>query len=161
MGRDAELARLVRMVESGEPSALLVTGDAGAGRSALLGHAARHARDLGMTVLEGQGDGVPFGCLNQVLLPLLDGLDERERAGLRPVLELDADAPSPPAGVAAAVLRLLAARFATRPGLLVVDDLHLADPRSLHVLRFVAQRGGHLGFRTLAAAGHACADGLG
>ncbi|WP_051467656.1 helix-turn-helix transcriptional regulator [Actinomadura oligospora] len=162
LGRQAELDRVLRVVEDGEPPALLVTGEVGVGKSELLGQAARHARDQGMTVLEGQGDGVPYGCLNQALHPLLDDLDQRQRAELGPVLDLGADAaPVPPTAVGTAVLRLLASRFAARPGLLVIDDLHLVDRHSLHVLSFVVRRGAHAGVRTLAAGGPGSADRLG
>ncbi|MEV5574346.1 LuxR family transcriptional regulator [Spirillospora sp. NPDC052269] len=161
LGRRAELDRVLRVVELGEPPALLVTGEVGTGKSELLGQAARHARDQGMLVLEGQGDGVPFGCLNQALHPLLDDLGERDRADLGPVLDVGADAAFPPAAVGTAVLRLLASRFATRPGLLVVDDLHLVDRHSLHVLDFVVRRGAHAGVRALAAGAPGSADRLG
>src|SRR5260370_33051314 len=67
VGRDGELGRLLTLLddaEAGRSVAALVSGDAGVGKSRLVGEVTRLAEGRGFTVLSGQcaelGDSVPY-----------------------------------------------------------------------------------------------------
>ena len=127
--------------------ALLLTGDPGVGKTALLNALADAAAAAGTTVLrvagaEFEGD-VSFSGLNLALLPLLgdfDGLGAAHRDALRAALGFGAG-PAPDrllvSNAALALLRHVAARG---PLLLIVDDLPWIDRASADVLGFVARR---------------------
>ncbi|MEH3078815.1 MAG: AAA family ATPase [Quadrisphaera sp.] len=82
VGRDAELTELLAALvraEAGRPGAVLVTGDAGVGKTRLVRAAAELARVRGARVLVGHcldlGDvGMPFLPVAEVLSDLVDGL---------------------------------------------------------------------------------------
>jgi DNA-binding CsgD family transcriptional regulator len=127
--------------------ALLLTGDPGVGKTALLNALADAAAAAGTTVLrvagvEFEGD-VSFSGLNLALLPLLgdlDGLGAAHRDALRVALGFGAG-PAPDrllvSNAALALLRHVAARV---PLLLIVDDLPWIDRASADVLGFAARR---------------------
>jgi predicted ATPase len=114
--------------------ALLVSGEAGVGKTALLDVAALHAEVAGTRVLWAVGAEfeaeLSFSALKHVLHPLFDRL-----ATLRPMyhqalsvaLGMDAGAPADQLVVSNAVLALLRGAAATRPLLIVVDDLPWLD----------------------------------
>lgn len=144
-GRDPELA-LVRSflrAADGQGGTLLLSGERGAGKTALLRAAARCATD--MTVLQAQGVPVEadlsFSGLHQVLLPLVAGV-----AGLRPVhcAALSAalglvDGPAVECRVVGeAALALLRRGAVARPMLILIDDLQWIDRFSAGVLSYVA-----------------------
>ncbi len=89
-GRDQEVIRLTAVLEAarqGRAKALVVTGEAGIGKSALLGEAAARADD--MTVLRTCGSEaethLTFGGLFDVLAPILElrhGLPDVQRQAL-------------------------------------------------------------------------------
>ncbi|MFJ7956838.1 AAA family ATPase [Streptomyces sp. NPDC096319] len=132
----------------GRGGILVYRGDAGIGKTALLGEIHRTARDR-CTVLTARGGetltSVPFHLTRQLLQPALDGFaaDEvRQLFGdhfdlLAPALGLAApssDAPADPQGVLLGLARLLdrlADRLRDRPPVLLVDDIHWADAESL------------------------------
>ncbi|MFC9271941.1 AAA family ATPase [Streptomyces zhihengii] len=148
-GRQAEIAAVTALldgVRSGTGGALVVPGEPGVGKSALLRHAAGRtapARVLRATGAEPES-GLAFAALHQLLRPvagLTDALPEPQRDAVHGALGLAA----PPAEsdrflVAAGVLSLL--EEASRPhGLLcVVDDFHWADRASADALLFAARR---------------------
>ena len=82
VGRGAEIDVLQSFIEraglSGE--ALVLVGDAGVGKTALLDVAARRAISLGVSVVRAAGGEfeaeISFSALHQLLLPLLDGIEE-------------------------------------------------------------------------------------
>src|SRR5689334_24763759 len=80
-GRDRELATLSELVDRIEEQggALVVRGEAGIGKSALLAAAKEQALDRGVTVVSTTGAlseaRLGFAGLQQLLLPLLGGLD--------------------------------------------------------------------------------------
>ena len=77
VGREAEIARLDAALSDAPErgGALLVTGDAGIGKTSLLDVAAAHARDRGYNVLAATGleseAGLPYAGLHQLLQPIL------------------------------------------------------------------------------------------
>ncbi len=149
LGRDDELALLHDLIDGigRRGGALVVRGEAGIGKSALLAAAAGRARGLGVTVVS--ATGVPsearfaFAGLHQLLLQFLDGRDllpRPQRRALETAIGLgDGDAPDPFL-VGLAVLGLLTEADAKRRVVLVVEDAHWFDRPSLEVLGFVARR---------------------
>ncbi|GCB44791.1 hypothetical protein SNL152K_2081 [Streptomyces sp. NL15-2K] len=149
MGRQAEIARILEMVEGrGDPRMLFVLGEAGTGKSKLLAVAVDHARTNGMLVLASQGieaeSRQSFASLHQLLLPLLPDL--APLAGhLRKALEtafgiVPADGPSDPMLLRVAVLMLLTEVSRRQRVLLAIDDVQHFDRDSLDVLGFVMRR---------------------
>ena len=127
--------------------ALILSGDPGMGKTALLGALADSALTSGMTVLrvaglEFEGE-VSFATLNQALFPLLGDLDElasAHRDALRVALGFGAGSPPDRLLVSTATLVLLRHVAARAPLLLIVDDLPWIDRASAGVLSFVARR---------------------
>ena len=104
IGREAELARLRGLVDPNPPAGqvLLVVGEAGMGKSALLADAAERARAAGMRVLSVSGreseSGLAFAGLHQLLRPVLSsvaGLPGRQARALLGALGLDTDPAAP------------------------------------------------------------------
>ncbi len=127
--------------------ALILSGDPGMGKTALLDALADSALTSGMTVLrvaglEFEGE-VSFATLNQALFPLLGDLDElasAHRDALRVALGFGAGSPPDRLLVSTATLVLLRHVAARGPLLLIVDDLPWIDRASAGVLSFVARR---------------------
>jgi DNA-binding CsgD family transcriptional regulator len=126
---------------------LLIKGEPGIGKSALLDAARAHARELGMQVLSTSGSPfeslMPFAGLHGLLRPLLQevgALPLRQREAVTVALGVS-DGPAPDVFlVALSVLDLLADRAAVTPLLLVVEDAHWLDDATRDVLGFVARR---------------------
>lgn len=135
--------------------ALLLSGDAGVGKTVLLDAAAGQAHGAGARVVRAAGvefeSSISFAGLHQVLQPLLAGLDrltDPYRTALSVALGLDQGAPSDQLLVSNATLTLLVQAAAERPLLVIVDDLPWLDRASAVVLGFVARRlgGSRVGF---------------
>ncbi len=116
IGREAELARLRGLVDPVPPGGqvLVVTGEAGMGKTVLLADAAERARSAGMRVLSVTGreseSKLAFAGLHQLLRPVLPGiagLPGRQAQALLGALGL---APEPAAPEPAAPSRLLPTR---------------------------------------------------
>jgi DNA-binding CsgD family transcriptional regulator len=150
VGRDSELGvlegQLVRVKESG--SAMVIRGDAGIGKSALLDAARRLASDRGMASLATAGvqseANLAFAGLHQLLRPALPNalgrLPGPQRRALTAAFGLS-DGPSPDFFlIALATVELLSDLAASTPLLLVVGDAHWLDPATSDVLAFVARR---------------------
>ncbi|RPE35315.1 helix-turn-helix transcriptional regulator [Kitasatospora cineracea] len=147
-GRGTERAavdRLLAAAGEGRAGALVLRGEPGIGKSALLDAAAGAA--AGWRVLRAAGveseARLPHAVLSQLLAPALGelgGLPGPQRAALERTLGL-ADGP---AGdrllVGLAVLTLLGDLAERQPVLALVDDLQWADPESAAVLRLAARR---------------------
>jgi tetratricopeptide (TPR) repeat protein len=164
IGRTTELARLreaLTRAAQGESSFVLLTGDAGIGKTRLAGDAAALARELGMTVLWGScavADlSLPYlpyveAIGNQLLAPGTAaiaarlGPGRRELAHLFPQLDLDAPPPDPSdtgqsrLRLYEAILQLLRELGAGRGLLLVIDDLQWADGATLEFLDYQLRR---------------------
>ncbi|MFB6888766.1 AAA family ATPase [Kitasatospora sp. NPDC056327] len=160
IGRDDDL-RLVRdrlRIGSGG-GALLLGGEAGVGKSALLDELAGAAGAAGAQVIRAAGvefeADCGYSCLNQILFPFLGSLEQLDatlREALRVALGFDSGRPPEQLLVSNAVLRLLQTVAGGRALLLVVDDLPWVDRASTAVLGFVARRVNGLGVSLVAAA---------
>ncbi|MEY9968509.1 DNA-binding CsgD family transcriptional regulator [Streptacidiphilus sp. MAP12-16] len=150
IGRETETDRILGVVDAGRsaPQALLVLGDAGTGKSALLALAVEHAHGLGTRVLTSQGcEGEreqSFASLHQLLLPFLPrivDLPTHLREALETAFGMTATTrPADPMLLRVAVLTLLADVSRHAPVLLVTDDVQHFDRDSRDVLSFVLRR---------------------
>src|SRR5262249_33382411 len=133
VGRQPEVERIDRLLASARAStsaALLLRGDAGMGKTALLEHAARAAD--GMTTLRSRAveseTELPFSGLHELVVgrgSVLDALPAPQAEALAGALSLrQADAPPDRFTIYAGVLSLLAAIAEERPVLVLVDDAH-------------------------------------
>jgi DNA-binding CsgD family transcriptional regulator/tetratricopeptide (TPR) repeat protein len=149
LGRDRELETLYALVDGiGEQGgALVVRGEAGIGKSALLAAAKERAAHRGITVVSTTGvlseARLGFAGLHQLLLPLLGGLDllpDPQRRALEAAFGIsEGDAPDLFL-IGLATLGLVAEGAAETPLLFVVEDAHWLDRPSAEVLQFVARR---------------------
>ena len=149
VGRDVEAARvdamLERLAEGG--AALLVSGEAGVGKSALLDYARARADGLGLRALSCMGveseAELAFAGLHQLLVPVLE-LVELLPAPQRRALEVAfgiASGPEPDLFlVALAAYQLVCDAAEERPLVIVADDAHWLDRSTLRVLTFIARR---------------------
>ena len=140
VGRDSEmamLARLITEVAAGRGGSVLIEGEPGIGKSALVRAALAAAADNGCQVFWGAGDELGQEL---PLLPLLEGLQVREpsanprRNTIVRLLrgEVTADRGTDvSAALAEQLLALVAEQCAVRPTILVIDDLQWADQASI------------------------------
>src|SRR3954467_10044149 len=137
--------RLLERARDGTSAALVIRGEAGAGKTALLRYAARQAAGFRVAQVAGveSETELPFAGLHQVCAPLLrrlDRLPEPQRAALRRALGLAAGVAPDRFLVGLAALGLLTAATDERPLLCLVDDADRLDGASAQVLGFVARR---------------------
>jgi DNA-binding CsgD family transcriptional regulator len=140
IGRDSELAMLARLmtdVASGRGSSVLIEGEPGIGKSALVRAALAETASGGCQVFWGAGDELGQAL---PLLPLLEGLRVREpsanprRNTIVRLLrgEVIADRGTDvSAALAEQLLALVAEQCAVQPTILVIDDLQWADQASI------------------------------
>ncbi|WP_063791360.1 helix-turn-helix transcriptional regulator [Streptomyces torulosus] len=136
-------------------AALLLWGEPGIGKTALLDYAAERAAagtsgSAPATLLRARGieteTVLPFATLGDLLMPyssLFRELPGAQRAALESCLALGGDPADPPGNPYAAcmgALNVLAALGDERPVVVLVDDLHWVDPSSQRVLLFIARR---------------------
>ncbi|WP_406340679.1 AAA family ATPase [Streptomyces sp. NBC_01578] len=148
IGRDRDLQRIRDLLGLGAAGgALLLSGEAGVGKTAVLDALAEAARADGTRVLRAGGVEFEANCsysgLNQVLFPFQDALGELQapfRDALRVALGFESGSPPERLMVSNAVLLLLSTVAAGDPLLLVIDDLPWLDRASAAVLGFVARR---------------------
>jgi DNA-binding CsgD family transcriptional regulator len=139
------LDRLIDAVRAGESRALVVAGEPGAGKTALLDYAA--GRVSGLRVARAAGVQsemeLAFAGLQQLCWPMLDPLERLpapQRDALRTAFGLSAGPPPDRFLVGLAVLSLLAEAAAEQPVVCLVDDQQWLDRASAQVLGFVARR---------------------
>src|SRR6266852_3288789 len=150
IGREAALATVRGLVDPvlRASRVLLVTGEAGMGKTVLLADAAGRARRAGMRVLPVTGreseSRLAFAGLHQLLRPVLPavaGLPGRQAQALSGALGLSADPGAPdPLLTGVAVLTLLSDLSERSPVLVVADDAHWLDRSSLEALAFAGSR---------------------
>jgi len=149
LGRERECAQLDRLLDQaadGVSGALVVRGEAGIGKSALLGYAAARAAGT-MMVLRADGveveSDLPFAGLHSLLRPVFGHLDElplTQSDALAGALGLAPSRAPDRLLISAAVLGLLAAAAEHRPVLCLIDDAQWADRPSAQALAFTARR---------------------
>jgi predicted ATPase len=148
VGRSRECAVIDWLLDGalrGQSGSLVVRGDAGMGKSALLVYAAERAgaiRVLRATGVEAESD-LAFAGLHGLLWPIADRLrhlPEPQHAALAAALGLAAGEGRDRFLVSAGVLSLLAAAAEDGPILCVVDDAQWLDVPSADSLAFVARR---------------------
>jgi DNA-binding CsgD family transcriptional regulator len=147
-GRASECALLDALlgeIRRGESRALVLRGEAGVGKTALLEYLIESASDL--TVMRAMGVEsemeLAFASLHQLCAPLLDrleGLPAPQRQALEIVFGLSAGTPPDRFLVGLAALSLLSEASEERPLLCVVDDAQWLDQASALTLAFVARR---------------------
>ncbi|TQS45258.1 AAA family ATPase [Cryptosporangium phraense] len=145
VGRDAERAALADLITSG--GALVIEGDPGIGKTALLDAAVDDARREGFRVLRCSGlqnaSPAGFEALHELLhpvLPLVDALPPKQRSALLVAFAME-DGPAPDRLVVSlAALGLLEEAAGERPVFVAVEDAQWVDPSSVAVLGFVAKR---------------------
>src|SRR5215472_130619 len=148
LGRDTECAAIGRLLEdarAGIGGALVVRGEAGIGKSALLDYARQRAAP--MTVLSAVGveaeSDLAFAGLHELLRSVLGYLAELPGTQSQALAGALGLAPSTHADrllISAAVLGLLAAAAEDAPVLVVVDDAQWVDRPSADALTFTARR---------------------
>src|SRR5215472_13290197 len=164
VGREGEMDRLaaaLRAAGEGESRTVVVTGEAGLGKTRLAADARRAAAEAGMATMWG---GCSEAELSLPYLPFLEAIGNhlaqadlpglrrqlaakhRELAWLFPQLELE-EPPSDPSDPVQGKLRLFEAvlallRTCAAPGglLLVLENLHGADASSRELLEYLARR---------------------
>jgi len=158
VGRDGELRRLLSLLddaEAGRSVVALVSGDAGVGKTRLIGEVTRLAAGRGFTVLSGQcaelGDSVPYLPLADALRGAAQSTGVRDALSSRPALSRllpeggeGPIADSDRSGLArqqmlGGVLGLLAELAAAGPVLLVLEDLHWADASTRDLVTFLSR----------------------
>jgi DNA-binding CsgD family transcriptional regulator len=139
------LDRLLDNVRGGQSAVLVIRGEAGVGKTALLQYCAREASGFRVVRIAGVESELelPFAGLHQLCAPMLErlgALPEPQQIALRVALgRSSGDAPDRFL-VALAELTLLAEVAAERPLLCVVDDAQWLDGPSAQVVGFVARR---------------------
>ncbi|MFI9552312.1 helix-turn-helix transcriptional regulator [Nonomuraea endophytica] len=144
-GRKSELAAIERLLgtaRAGGSGALVLRGEPGVGKSALLEHAGRMAD--GFAVLRGSAveseSELPFAALHQILRPVLDHLDalpEPQAAAVRTAFGLATGGVADRFMIGLATLTLLAENA---PLLCLIDDAQWLDRASAEALLFAARR---------------------
>jgi DNA-binding CsgD family transcriptional regulator/tetratricopeptide (TPR) repeat protein len=140
VGRDSEMALLTGLMKEaarGRGGSVLIEGEPGIGKSALVRAAVAQAPEIGCQVFWGAGDELSQAL---PLLPFLDGLRVREPSAnprretivrlLRGEMTADRGTDGP-AVLAEQLLALVTEQCAVQPAILVVDDLQWADQASI------------------------------
>src|SRR5882757_2614018 len=136
---------LLEAVRTGESGALVVRGEPGAGKSALLDYVAERASGCRVARTAGVQSEMElaFSGLNQLCVPMLDrldGLPEPQRDALRTAFGLAAGAAPDRFLVGLAVLSLLSDVAGAEPLVCLVEDAQWLDQVSAQILAFVARR---------------------
>ena len=142
VGRKRELAglrrALKRAVDGGSTQVAVVIGSPGVGKSRLAAELARRTR--GVTTLWSRclsyGDGITYWPLREVVAQLAES-PEREAV----VAALDAETPPPAPEIALLFRQLCEAVAREQPLILVIDDVHWAEPTFLELVEHLADKG--------------------
>jgi predicted ATPase len=149
-GRAAErsvIDRLIADAIAGRSGALIVRGEPGIGKTALLDYAAAAAGSAALRIVRGEGveckAALPFEGLHRLLEPVLDrlaALPEPQQAALGGALGLRDAGSYDRFLIGLAVLSLLAEFAEDGPVLCLVDDAHWLDRASADAMVFAARR---------------------
>src|SRR3954447_178030 len=148
LGRSGErevLDRLLETAREGQSAVLLIRGEAGIGKTALIRYATRKAAGFRVAQIAGVESEMelPFAGLHRLCAPMLaklDALPEPQQTALRVSFGLSSgDAPDRFL-VSLAALTLLAEVAEERPPLCLVDDAQWLDAATSQVLGFIARR---------------------
>jgi DNA-binding CsgD family transcriptional regulator len=148
VGRRAEreaIGRLLEAARAGYGGVLVVHGEPGVGKTALLEYAVETARSFRVARavgVEGEMD-LPYASLQQLSSPSLElreRLPDPQREALAVAFGLSAGDPPNPYLVGLAVLGLLTEAAEQQPVLWLVDDAQWLDRASAQALAFVARR---------------------
>ncbi len=136
---------LLEGVHAGSSGVLVIRGEAGVGKSALLDRCMRQASRFQVRRIAGVESEMelPFAGLHQLCAPMLDGVDslpQPQRDALCVALGLAAGDPPDRFLVALAALGLLSHVAAQQPLFCVIDDAQWLDAASAQALGFVARR---------------------
>ena len=147
VGRSAEWAEISGALEaarSAEGSIVLLRGEAGVGKTALL---QRATEELGFRVLRATGveaeSDLGYATAHQLVYPLLELLDQipdAQAAAVRVALGTDTGGVPDRFLVALGLLSLVSEAAGAMPLLLILDDVQWWDNASLDALLFVARR---------------------
>ncbi len=148
VGRRAECARLDQLLadaRTGRSAAIVVRGEAGAGKTALLDYLLGNATGCRVARASGVESEMelPFAALHQLCAPFLNGLERLpapQRDALGTAFGLASGAPRDRFLVGVAVLSLLSDSAEAQPLVCLVDDAQWIDRASSQVLGFVARR---------------------
>ena len=146
VGRSREVEHLANVLTADQRT-LVVSGDAGVGKTTLLSQLCRDASGLGWRVLRSScveaEQPYPYAGLHQLLLALeehVGGLNEHQRAAVDVAVGRDAGEPAAVLALGTALLDLLAAAGSRTPCLVAIDDAQWLDDASAAVVAFVARR---------------------
>lgn len=137
--------QLLQSARDGDGGALVIHGDPGVGKTALLEYAQEAGDEFQVTRtsgVEGEMD-LPFAGVQQLCSPFLgltDRLPQPQRHALDVAFRLDTGPTPDPFFVGLAVLGLLSRAAEDRPLLVVVDDAHWLDQASARAVAFLARR---------------------
>jgi DNA-binding CsgD family transcriptional regulator len=149
VGRQDQVDRLDELLSAartGGGGVLVLRGEPGIGKTALLDHVQRAATGFRTIRVSGSEFEVelPFAALHQLCVPVLEhlaGLPARHREALEVAFGLTTGTPDL-FRIGLAVLELLGVAAVERPLLCVVDDAHWLDDASAKALTFLARRVG-------------------
>src|SRR5215469_2155505 len=148
LGRERECAAIDQLLsdaQRGVSGVLVVRGESGIGKSALLDYARQQAGPmtvLAISGVEAESD-LAFAGLHALLRPVLgylDALPEGQSQALAGALGLGPSVNADRLLISAAVLGLLAAAAEDRPVLCLIDDAQWVDRPSADALVFAARR---------------------
>ena len=148
LGRTRECHRLdgaLAQARDGQSAVLVIRGEAGMGKTALLRYAARQASGLRTAQVDGvQAEmELPYAGIHRLCASMLDAVEalaEPQQNALRVALGVASGDPPDRFLVAVAVLNLLCATAEERPLLCLVDDVQWLDAASVQALGFVGRR---------------------
>ena len=139
------LDRLLRDVRAGHSRVLVLRGEPGVGKTALLDYLIEHASAGQVTRAAGvePESEIAYSTLQQLCAPLLGRLDrlpEPQRVALATAFGLSSGDPPEALHIGLAVLGLFAEAASEQPLVCVVDDVQWLDRMSEVILTFVARR---------------------
>src|SRR5262245_32849404 len=147
LGRAVEQARITTLLDgaaAGHSAALVIRGEAGIGKSALLDEAAARS---GFQVLRARGveseSEIGYSGLHDLLAPIVDArseLPDPQAAAIGAAMSVGPQVPVEPLAICAGLLGLLSIASRRDPVLVVIDDAHLLDRASADAMGFAARR---------------------